>query len=356
MVICRVVKERWWKMRWVAVRLRWVGRRTHRHIYTHIHMHAHTHIHTHIHTNTHTHILTHTHTHIHIHTHTPCTMSKQWKSSYGIDNQTCHNHQFEQSASQNGLRWTLDSAINVCVCECVYVHVSFFLFLLCYHQPVSHAFLLHNTSSLSFDLYPHVHLQYYVAKHLPYAFTTSFVCVCVYVCVHLFSTCLQVEKRCTHTHTQQRCFRRTLPMLVRCVICISSTTHKLWPQTLHVHQALYSSILFYLKSTDHPPHPSSHILPLLSSHPPLHPPSPTPFHPPSLSPPSHTPITSYKPPLHILPLILPTCQVLSFSTFLHYLLLPHILSPLCYFPQNKINWPSIVEWKYGEFLFRHHNY
>ncbi|KAL5496783.1 hypothetical protein EMCRGX_G013141 [Ephydatia muelleri] len=30
-----------------------------------------------------------------------------------IDNQTCHNHQFEQSASQNGLRWTLDSAINL---------------------------------------------------------------------------------------------------------------------------------------------------------------------------------------------------------------------------------------------------
>eukprot|EP00731_Ephydatia_muelleri_P008471 Em0004g809a len=30
-----------------------------------------------------------------------------------IDNQTCHNHQFEQSASQNGLRWTLDSAINM---------------------------------------------------------------------------------------------------------------------------------------------------------------------------------------------------------------------------------------------------
>eukprot|EP00731_Ephydatia_muelleri_P033413 Em0029g19a len=29
------------------------------------------------------------------------------------DSQTCHNHQFEQSASQNGLRWTLDSAINL---------------------------------------------------------------------------------------------------------------------------------------------------------------------------------------------------------------------------------------------------
>ena len=166
MVICRIVKERWWKMKWVVVRLRWVGRRTHRHTYTHIHTHMHTHIHTQIHTHiyshTHIHTYTHTYTDTHIHTHThhvpcrsngrvPC-VSNEIRDS--IDNQTCHNHQFEQSASQNGLRWTLDSAINVCVCECVYVYVSFFLFLLCYHQPVSHAFLLHNTTSLSFDLIP----------------------------------------------------------------------------------------------------------------------------------------------------------------------------------------------------------
>ena len=54
-------------------------------------------------------------------------------------------------------------SVCVCVCLCVYVCESvfmcvffFFLFLHCYHQPVSHALLLHITASLSFDLIPHL--------------------------------------------------------------------------------------------------------------------------------------------------------------------------------------------------------
>ena len=44
-------------------------------------------------------------------------------------------------------RWR--ESVQVCLCVCF-----FFLFLHCYHQPVSHALLLHHTATLSFDLIP----------------------------------------------------------------------------------------------------------------------------------------------------------------------------------------------------------
>ena len=89
---------------------------TQTHIYTHTHIHTHTQMHKHTRTHTHTH-----HVPVQSNGIVSCA-SNEIRDS--IDNQTCQNHQFQHVSLPKRM---LDSAINVCVRECVYMCVFLFL-------------------------------------------------------------------------------------------------------------------------------------------------------------------------------------------------------------------------------------
>ena len=71
----------------------------------------------------------------------------------------------------------------VCACLCVSMCVCVFFPFSCFCTVIinllvtfSYCTILHLCYLILFHVYPHGHLQYYVAKHLPYAFTGLFVC------------------------------------------------------------------------------------------------------------------------------------------------------------------------------------